>query len=183
MKGFVREDQMFSLCGLKCALCTMHLDHYCPGCGGGEGNQSCKIARCAMRHGGYEYCYECSQYPCGHYPKVEEYDSFITHRHRLQDMERMKEIGRDAFHDELKEKAEILQVLLTNYNDGRRKTFFCMAVNLLDLKDVHEIMNCVKTMDLDELSAKEKSAKVVYLFKIRSEQRNIELKLRRKKKE
>ena len=51
MKGFNRKNQLFSLCGLNCGLCPMFLNKYCPGCGGGEGNQSCKIARCSMEHG------------------------------------------------------------------------------------------------------------------------------------
>ena len=36
MKGFTREETRFSLCGLNCALCSMHLGGYCPGCGGGR---------------------------------------------------------------------------------------------------------------------------------------------------
>ena len=40
MKDFIRDDDLFSLCGLNCGLCTMHIDGYCPGCGGGEGNQT-----------------------------------------------------------------------------------------------------------------------------------------------
>ena len=51
MKGFNRKNQLFSLCGLNCGLCPMFLSKHCPGCGGGEGNQSCKIARCSMEHG------------------------------------------------------------------------------------------------------------------------------------
>ena len=34
MKGFTREETRFSLCGLNCALCSMYLGGYCPGCGG-----------------------------------------------------------------------------------------------------------------------------------------------------
>lgn len=56
MKGFERKDQLVSLCGLNCGLCTMHLGGYCPGCGGGAGNQGCAIARCSLEHGGVEYC-------------------------------------------------------------------------------------------------------------------------------
>ena len=37
MKGFTRREPLFSLCGLKCGLCRMHLGGYCPGCGGGGG--------------------------------------------------------------------------------------------------------------------------------------------------
>ena len=51
MKGFVRENQLLSLCGLNCGLCPMKLDGYCPGCGGGDGNQSCAIARCSIKRG------------------------------------------------------------------------------------------------------------------------------------
>ena len=43
MKGFVRENQLLSLCGLNCGLCPMFLGKYCGGCG--NGNQSCSIAR------------------------------------------------------------------------------------------------------------------------------------------
>ena len=34
MKGFTRNETRFSLCGLNCVLCSMHLGGYCPGCGG-----------------------------------------------------------------------------------------------------------------------------------------------------
>lgn len=62
MKGFVRENQLLSLCGLNCGLCPMFLGKYCGGCG--NGNQSCSIARCAMGRGNVEYCFRCAEYPC-----------------------------------------------------------------------------------------------------------------------
>ena len=52
MKGFKRENRLLSLCGLNCGLCTMYLGKYCPGCGGGEGNQPCAMARCSLQHPG-----------------------------------------------------------------------------------------------------------------------------------
>ena len=48
MKGFTRMETRFSLCGLNCDLCSMHLGGYCPGCGGGAGNQSCTMAKCSL---------------------------------------------------------------------------------------------------------------------------------------
>ncbi len=57
MKDFHRNNLLFSLCGLNCRLCPMKLDKFCPGCGGGEGNLSCKIARCSLQNGGVEYCF------------------------------------------------------------------------------------------------------------------------------
>ena len=41
MKGFTRKETRFSLCGLNCCLCSMHLGGYCPGCGGGAGPRCC----------------------------------------------------------------------------------------------------------------------------------------------
>ena len=64
MKDFTRVETRFSLCGLNCALCSMWQGGYCPGCGGGAGNQSCAIARCSIQHGGISFCWECPEYPC-----------------------------------------------------------------------------------------------------------------------
>ncbi|MCB8611537.1 DUF3795 domain-containing protein, partial [Faecalibacillus faecis] len=88
MKNFKRDNLLFSLCGLNCGLCPMKIDGYCPGCGGGAGNQSCKIARCSMEHGGIEYCFQCGKYPCEKYEGIDEFDSFITHQKRRTDFER-----------------------------------------------------------------------------------------------
>lgn len=66
MKVFERKNRYFSLCGLNCALCPMYVGGYCPSCGGGEGNQSCRIAKCSLEQGGIEFCFDCKKYPCEH---------------------------------------------------------------------------------------------------------------------
>ncbi|WP_331473727.1 DUF3795 domain-containing protein [Clostridioides difficile] len=62
---------------MNCGLCPMLLGNYCGGCG--NGNQSCRIAKCSLEQGQIEYCYECRQYPCEKYQHIDDYDSFITH--------------------------------------------------------------------------------------------------------
>lgn len=182
MKGFERKNQLFSLCGLNCGLCPMHLDNYCPGCGGGTGNQSCKIAKCSLEHGGMEYCFQCGEYPCEKYLHIDEFDSFVTHQNQKSDMERAKKIGIQDYNTEQIEKVEILKFILTNYKDGRRKTFFCVAVNLLDLQDIKEILRQIlQISDFENRSLKERSAYVVSLFKEISDKKNLELKIRKKK--
>lgn len=181
MKDFRRKDLLFSLCGLNCGLCTMHLDGYCPGCGGGEGNQSCKIAKCSLQHGKIEYCYQCGSFPCERYKAVDEYDSFITHQNMLKDFEKMKAAGAEAYRKEQVEKTEILKDLLDHYNDGRKKTFFCLAVNLLELDDLQTAMEKMKKEEQERnLSAKDKAAYLTQLLREAAGQKNIILKLRRK---
>ena len=89
MKGFTRECTKFSLCGLNCALCSMRVGGYCPGCGGGEGNQSCRMARCSLEHGGLQFCRDCAEYPCGLYAGFDESDSFVPHSSRERDLAQM----------------------------------------------------------------------------------------------
>lgn len=181
MKNFQRSNPLFSLCGLNCGLCTMHLDHYCPGCGGGPGNQPCAIARCSQQHGSIEYCHLCDAYPCEKYDDIDEFDSFIAHRHQLKDLEKAGEIGIDSYQAELIEKMEILQYLLANYNDGRRKSFFCLAVNLLELPDIKSVVEkIIPATCSEELTLKEKATLAVGLFNTMAAKRNIVLKLNKK---
>ena len=121
----------------------MLLGNYCGGCG--NGNQSCKIAKCGLEHGEIEYCYECKQYPCEKYQHIDDYDSFITHKRRKADLERAQSIGIEQYNLEQQEKAQILSYLLSSYNDGRRKNFFCVAVNLLELYELREAISQIKT--------------------------------------
>lgn len=176
MKGFERENQLLSLCGLNCGLCPMFLGEYCGGCG--NGNQSCAIARCSLGQGKIEYCYECGKYPCEKYDGYEEFDSFITHRRQLADLERAKKIGIDAYNREQTEKKRILNDLLTNYNDGRKKAFFCVAANLLELPELQEAMERLSAAD--DLPIKEKSKYAADVFQKIADRRNVELKLRKK---
>lgn len=182
MKGFQREDQLFSLCGLNCGLCSMHLGGYCPGCGGGEGNQSCAIARCALQHDAVSYCNQCHAYPCEKYDK-DPYDTFISKRNQHKDFQRMARIGINAYRNEQKRKVEVLQELLDQYNDGRKKTFYCVAVNLLELDVIEGIMKELRETAAVYSDIKERAACASALFQSAGKAHQIELKLRKKPKQ
>lgn len=182
MKDFTRSDLLFSLCGLNCGLCPMHLGGHCPGCGGGEGNQSCKIAKCSLQHGRLEYCSQCKEFSCEKYEDIDEFDSFITHQNRKKDMEKQREIGAEMYRAEQETKAHILEWLLQNCNDGRKKTFFCLAVNLLELEDVRKVMEQIISYEkFEELSLKEKAVYAAGQFQKVADEQGILLKLRKKK--
>ena len=182
MKDFIRSDILFSLCGLNCGLCPMRLDGRCPGCGGGEGNQSCKIAKCSLEHGKPEYCSQCPEFLCEKYEEADRFDSFITHQNQKRDLQKQHEMGAERYRAEQEEKIRILKWLLQNCNDGRKKTFFCVAVNLLELEDVRNVMGQIKSAEkFGKLSLKEKAAYVTGQFqKVGAEQRVL-IKLRKKR--
>ena len=177
MKGFTREDQLFSLCGLNCGLCPMHLGGHCLGCG--EGSQSCKPGRCSLEHGGLEYCYQCGEYPCEKYETIDDFDSFITHRNRRADMEKAKRLGPEAYRAEQEEKIRLLHTLLEGYNDGRKKTLYCLAVNLLEGDEVKGALQRVE--EVGPLPDRERAARMAEELHRIAEKKGIELKLRRRK--
>lgn len=178
MKGFRRKDQLFSLCGLNCGLCTMRLGGYCPGCGG-EGNLGCAIARCSLAHGGVEYCWQCKEFPCGRYAEIDTFDSFITHKNRLADMEKTRRMGPAAYQAEQRKKQEILRFLLETCNDGRRKSFFALAVNLLELEELQAAMEQLAA-EPENVPLKERAVQAVALLRTAAGRQGIELKLRKK---
>jgi hypothetical protein len=98
-------------------------------------------------------------------------DSFITHRNYFADMEKAKKIGIESYKAELDEKISILETLLKNHDDSRRKGFYCLAVNLLDLQDLKTVMERIT----DEAEPKS----VVRLFEETAAQRGVSLKLRK----
>lgn len=181
MKNFSRSTPQFSQCGLNCLLCPMQIGHYCPGCGGGEGNQPCKIARCSLQHEAVGFCYQCREYPCGNYEHMGDYDSFITHQKYQADFEKAQQMGIDAYLLELQQKAECLAYLLEHYNAGRQKSFFCLAVNHLKLEDVQKIVAWLdEETGTSNLTLKEKAARAMKMIQAVAEEQNILLKLRKK---
>ena len=199
MKGFVRTEKRFSLCGLNCALCPMQLGGFCPGCGGGEGNQSCAIARCSLERGGLQFCWDCPDYPCQRYEGFDAYDSFLPHSHRQQDIARARELGLETYLAETEEKRSILAELLTKYNDGRRKSFFSTAVYMLPLEELRiavavlnsraepeELRTAVAVLNSraepEERPIKERASDAVSLLQAAADRQGISLKLNKKPK-
>lgn len=180
MKNFIREYPLFSLCGLSCGLCTMHIGGYCPGCGGGDGNQSCSIARCSVVHG-VAFCSLCGAYPCAKYGNIDESDSFISTQNMRSNLEKVKKIGLDAYKIELDERITMLHSLLEQYNDGRHKSPFCTAVNLLELDSLRRIMGQCEAGVTAEMTIKERAALVTAKLNAAAETQGISLKMRKKK--
>lgn len=185
MEYRTRKYPLFSACGLNCGLCPRyHTDGVskCPGCAG-EGFLSkhplCGLLSCSQRKG-IEYCYLCDEYPCKKYDGADLSDSFITHKNQLHDLDKAKRIGMEAYESELNNKIEVLKQLLENYDDGRRKNFFCVAVNLLDSQDIISVMEQIAYASNVEAPLKEKSAIAVRLFQAMADRRNISLILRKK---
>lgn len=125
-----------------------------------------------------EYCFQCGEYPCARYQKPFEKDSFLSYRNVLEDMERAREGGVAAYGEVLDGKTVLLEYLLEHCNDGRKKGFFCNAVNLLSLEDVRGVVAQLKGLPGD-LTAKERGAQAVALLEGCAAERGVSLALRK----
>jgi hypothetical protein len=180
-----RAYPFFALCGLKCGLCPRHHadgDSRCPGCGGPDFHKkhpSCAVITCNRKHDDVEFCFQCSAYPCDRYKKPSPVDSFITYRNVLTDMaQAKKDVPR--YKRVLNEKIEILKLLLDRYNDGKRKSFYCMAVNLLSIEDLKSVILQVKSkLSAQDPSLKEKATAMSDSLTNRARQHGITLVLRK----
>jgi len=133
---------------------------------------------CCQRKG-LEYCFLCEEFPCEKYEGVDESDSFITHLNQFKDMEKAKQIGIEAYEVELDAKVRLLEELLVHYDDGRRKSFYCLAVNLLELAETEAILTRVRTEVDADAPVKEKAKAVASLLQAKADETGIILKLRK----
>ena len=183
MKYKLRKNPLFSACGLNCGLCSRYYTDgpsRCPGCGGEgftEAHCSCSVLSCCERKG-VEYCFQCDEFPCAKYDGADQTDSFITHLHQFKDMDKAK-LDLATYETELNTKIGLLETLLEHYNDGRRKSLFCTAVNLLELADVEEVMAQIVAQTKENDPIKEKAKIAAQLFQTMADERGLSLKLRK----
>jgi hypothetical protein len=185
VKEYKRGTPFFSLCGLNCGLCPRFQtagESRCPGCGGQDfhvKHPSCSVITCSKKHGCVEYCFECSSYPCDRYRTIGTADSFISYRNVLSDMERAN-ADLNQYTTDLNAKMEILGFLLSRYDDGRRKSFYCVAVNLLELRDLKDVLYQIEEkIDKAGIPFKEQIEQITALLKAKAGKAGIELKLRK----
>ncbi len=178
-----REYPLFSACGLNCGLCPRFYtdgESRCPGCGAkgfSQKHPSCGVLSCSRRHE-IEYCGLCGEFPCKKYEGADLYDSFITHQNQFWNFIKIKEDGYKVYQVELERKVGFLNELLNHFDDGKRKSYFCLAVNLLPAEDVEFIMSQL-TADGQTGALKERAAAAVGLFEAAAQKRGVTLKLRR----
>lgn len=154
----------------------------CPGCGGKEfctKHPTCSIITCNKNHDNVDYCFECKLYPCEKYKNTNQKDSFITYLNVKKDFEKCSS-SIEQYKNELNKKISILEFLLENYNNGRLKNYYCIAVNLMDLNDLEEIMNSINNeLTKKEISIDSKINIITKLIEIKAKEKNIVLKLRK----
>ena len=158
-----KKHETIGACGIDCGLCPRFYtkgDSVCPGCGGlnfKEKHPSCGLLTCVVKQG-LETCGECKDYPCQRFENTVGCgaDSFVTHKKMRSNLDEIRAGGIEKFIKKQNIRIDILRDFLTNYDDGRTKSFFCQTCALLPIDSLqkihHDAKNILSTTDLKERS-------------------------------
>ncbi len=178
------------ICGLSCRLCpTYHTEakSRCLGCKSeGRIAVGCPFITCAVKKKGIEFCWECRENEScekwrDHRKHGRKYDSFKCYQTLEKDIALIEKNGVVEFVKGQKEREQLLREMLREFNEGRSKSYFCIAATVLEIDELKEALALAKG-DSIGLNMKEKSkllhsildeiaAKKKYFLKLRKKTR------------
>jgi hypothetical protein len=175
------------VCGLSCRLCpafVMKTKNRCPGCktkwrSGGP----CSILYCANKRN-IEFCGDCEESKtCEKWKKHREigkkYDSFKCYQKLEEDIAFMQKHGLAEFRKSQKIREKLLWKMLDNFNEGRSKSYYCLAATVLKIEEIERSFKEAKSKSKN-LDIKEKAKLLHSIFDKIAEKKNYCLKLRKK---
>ncbi|MCK4310774.1 MAG: DUF3795 domain-containing protein, partial [Methanomicrobia archaeon] len=139
-------------CGLDCGLCPRYYTQgpsRCPGCCGSDffsKHPTCSFITCCVKKKNFEVCAECPEFPCSKFEFEGEnsYDSFITHRKTIFNLNFIKEKGIEKFIEQQKKRIKLLETMMNHFDEGRSKSFYCIATALLSIESLEKSLNNVE---------------------------------------
>ncbi|MFX0040641.1 MAG: DUF3795 domain-containing protein [Promethearchaeota archaeon] len=189
-ESLIKKYPTIACCGLDCGLCPVHYTEgpsRCPGCCGPDFHNkhpSCSIITCCVKNHKFETCAECNEFPCSKIDKWDKMDSFISHRVSLSNLRLIKEIGIEQFYTQQQRRIELLEEMLKHFNEGRSKSFFCLATALLEIEAIEKALEVslkkIADENIDQKDLKAKSKILRGNLTKMAEIKSIEFKLKRK---
>ncbi len=179
-------------CGLDCGLCPRYYTEgtsKCPGCCGPDffnKHPSCSFITCCVKKKGLEVCAQCPQFPCVKFKDTGKYDSFLTYKKVMPNQNFIKESGIEKFIEEQKKRIRLLETMLNEFDDGRSKSFYCIAAALLPLETLEKSLDNadqkIKAHNTKPDDVKTKAKILKNILDQYAQKEKIELKLKRVKK-
>ena len=175
------------ICGLSCRLCpTYNTDakSKCDGCKS-ENRMAvgCPFITCAIKKKGIEFCWDCEQdETCEKWVKHrntgKKVDSFKCYQKLEDDIAFIQKNGVDEFEKLQKMREKVLKEMLQEFNEGRSKSYYCIAATILEIGELKEALAKARK-DSMGLEIKDK-AKVFHLtLDELADRKNYYLKLRK----
>jgi hypothetical protein len=175
------------ICGLSCRLCPAYnagAKSWCDGCKREKRVAvGCPFITCALKKKEIEFCWDCKEHKdCERWRKHREYgkkaDSFKCYQTLESDIAFIQKNGITEFEHEQKNRASLLREMLKEYNEGRSKSYYCIAATVLDLKGLRRALIQAKK-ESDGLDIKGKSKVLHSILDENAKKKGYCLKLRK----
>jgi len=152
------------ICGLSCRLCPTYntkAKSKCDGCKSDHRmGAGCPFITCAIKKKKIEFCWECGDSnTCNKWSKHRNFGkrvgSFKCYQSLEQDITFIQKNDVDEFEKKQKIRHQLLKEMLENYNEGRSKSYYCIAVTVFQ---IDEIRNAISQANVESrgLNIKEK---------------------------
>lgn len=137
------------ICGLSCKLCPRYHTEGKSRCGGCKSEfrmgAGCSFITCAVKRKGVEFCWECDESAtCEKWMKHREFgrehDSFKCYQKLEDDIAFLENNGVETFEEEQGVREEILVEMLRDFNEGRSKSYYCIAVTVMETGELREAL-------------------------------------------
>ena len=189
----VKTYPTLGCCGLDCGLCPRYhtvSGSGCPGCAGRgffEMNPSCGHVTCCVKKKRLEVCTQCEEFPCprlaGWLDKRGLKEYVLTSRKIKPNLDFIRQYGLELLLEQQQNRIELLKKMLRVFNDGRSKSFYCLAATLLPVADLEAALNIaerkVKTDKVKADDLKTKSRILRDLLSDKAAKEGVELKLKK----
>jgi hypothetical protein len=130
-----------------------------------------------------EFCWDCEESTvCEKWNKHREAskhgDSFVCYQKLEDNIRFIQEKGVEEFEKEQRIREKLLKEMLNQFNEGRSKSFYCIASTVLDIEELEHALREAKKQS-KSLNVKE-NAKVLHrILDTIAERKNYYLKLRK----
>jgi hypothetical protein len=143
----VKTFPTIGCCGIDCGLCPRYHtagNSRCPGCAGPnffEKHPSCGHITCCVKKRKLEVCSQCDEFPCSKFESWAKGDSFVTHQKTLFNLNSIRGEGVEKFTEQQRKRIGLLKTMLEEFDDGRSKSFYCIATALLPVTALEESLH------------------------------------------
>jgi hypothetical protein len=175
------------VCGLSCRLCpTYHSkgESRCAGCKSPDRMAvGCPFITCAVKKKVVEFCWQCNEsLTCeklkNHREKGKQSDSFKCYQKLEDDIQFIKQYGVEKFEELEKIREAYLKKMLSGFNEGRSKSYYCIAATMLSLVELHSALK-EANQSSNGLNLQEKSKILHAILNQIADEKNYSLKLRK----
>jgi len=175
------------ICGLSCRLCPMYnteAESRCLGCKSTSRIAvGCPFITCAVKKKGIEFCWDCQKNKTcekwkNHREAGKKVDSFKCYQKLEEDILFIQKNGISEFEKIQKIREHLLKEMLKDFNEGRSKSYYCIAATVLDIEELKEALPRAKK-ESDGLDIRGKSKVLHSILNDIALKKNYCLKLRK----